>query len=114
MNEPKNLEAAFRDYAWNYFEVHAQQRLQLFEFYITISTATLAGFFALLQVASARPLVCLVAFALSFFSFIFWKLESRTRALVKNGEDALKHLDELHAFPDIAGAPHPLRMFTRD
>ena len=107
-------EGTFRDYAWNYFAVHAQQRLQLFEFYITISTATLAGFFALLQVASARRLVCLVGFALTFFSFIFWKLELRTRTLVKNAEEALRYLDEQHGFPDIEGVPHPLRMFSRD
>lgn len=109
-----DIDDSFREYAWGYFELHAQQRLQLFEFYITLSTATLAGFFALIQVSDGHPLLSLVGFALSFFSFVFWKLELRTRALVKNAEEALKHLDAQHSLADVSGAPHPLRMFDRD
>ena len=48
-------------------------------------------------------------------AFIFWRLEERTRRLVKNGEDALRFLDEqwsLEPLPDKT--PHYLRLFERD
>lgn len=112
MNTTK--EDVFREYAWNYFELHAQQRLQAFEFFITLATATLAGFVTLIQVGQSHKWLSIIGFGLSFISFVFWKLEVRTRALVKNAEAALNYLDAQHGLADIEGVPHPLRMFARD
>ena len=50
----------------------------------------------------------------TFFSFVFWKLEIRTRKLVKNAEDAIKYLDACYGIPDVDGQPSPLKLFTRD
>jgi len=108
------LEDIFRNYAWDYFALHANQRLKTFQFYITLATATLAGFFALVQSGHAQKWLCVLGLVLTLFSFVFWMLDKRTRNLVKNAEEALKFLDEQEGLPDIGGAPHPLRMFSRD
>ena len=46
-------------------------------------------------------------------SFIFWKLDLRTRTLVKQGEEALRILDNLHEIPNLQG-PSPLKLFERE
>lgn len=107
-------EVDFREYAWNYFALHAGQRLQTFEFYITLSTAILGGFFAMMQAAHASRWVSLLGFLLSFLSFVFWKLDCRTRNLIKNAEEALKALDAQHGLPRQGTVPHPLELFARD
>jgi len=108
------LDETFRDYAWNYFELHAEQRLKAFQFYISLSTAVIAGFLLLLRYGQAHKWVALLGLLLAFLSFVFWKLDIRTKGLVKNAEEALKFLDAQHALADIGELPHPLRIFARD
>ena len=109
------LERIFRDNAWKYFHLHASQRLRLFQFYIAISTA-ISG--ALVLAATSSDISALVsaflASLLSLFSFLFWKLDLRTRTLVKNAEEAIKLLDSRHNLSDIDGDPNPLMLFQRD
>lgn len=77
--------------AWDYFVVHASQRNIVFNFYIFLSAAiatTYSSSFNLdSHLASARPML---AFLELWLTFIFWKLDQRTKFLVKNSEDALK------------------------
>ena len=113
MNQP-DLQNVFREGAWRHFTIHAEQRLKMFQFYITISTALLAGGVLLLRTGENAIALVLLGFLASFFSFVFWKLEIRTRTLVKNAEDAIKHLDGSHEFADVDGQPNPLKLFTRD
>jgi hypothetical protein len=49
-----------------------------------------------------------------FFSFVFWKLDQRTRQLIKHAEIALSFLDSQYDLPDLNGMPHPLRLFSRE
>ena len=109
-----DLQNVFRESAWRHFTIHAEQRLKMFQFYITISTALLAGGVLLLRTGENTIALVLLGFLASFFSFVFWKLEVRTRALVKNAEDAIKHLDDSHDLPGVDGQPNPLKLFTRD
>ncbi len=51
---------------------------------------------------------------LTFFSFVFSKLDRRTRNLINHAEAALTFLDDQHNLNDIDGQPHPLRLFSRD
>jgi hypothetical protein len=104
----------YRDYAWAYFQVHAQQRLQTFEFYITISTALLAGFIGLREFAEMGRLSSLIGVGLIFNSFIFWKLDSRTRELIKNAENALIEIERIMLGQDEGEEPGPLKLFSRD
>lgn len=105
-----------REYAWNYFDIHAHQRLNVFSFFITLSTATIGGFLALLElIEEPSKWMAIIPFSLSFFSFIFWKLDKRTSMLVENGEAALKTLDAmLNHVDDAEGKPNVLAIFDRD
>jgi len=76
-----------RQYVWNYFKLHASQRLITFNFYIVISTAIAAGYIVALGVNSIPVLVILLSFTISLLSFIFWKLDVRNKLLIKNADD---------------------------
>jgi hypothetical protein len=104
-----------RAYAWNYFQLHAQQRLQAFEFYISLASAATGGFLALLSLDKPHKWFSVVGLLLMLLSFIFWKLDNRTRQLICNAENALKHLDsELAPSLDGDHSLHPLQLFARD
>lgn len=104
-----------RTYAWGYFALHADQRMKLFNFFLILSGLVLGAFPAVRGMAAGAKVVALLPLLLVLTAFIFWRLEERTRRLVKNGEDALRFLDEqwsLEALPDKT--PHYLRLFERD
>lgn len=113
-SKPTPVDEPFRDYAISHFELHAGQRLQAFQFYVTLSTALIGGFLLLLRYDKGHKWMSILGLVLAFLSFVFWKLDERTRQLVKRSEEALKFLDEQYELPDIDGAPHPLRLFSRD
>jgi hypothetical protein len=118
MNEPlaptESLDERFREYAWDYFSLHADQRLRAFHFYVLISTALLGGFALSVKNGALQSWMAVFGALLVFFSFVFWKLDDRTRQLVKNAENALKFLDDQHRLEDQDGLPHPLRLFSRE
>lgn len=113
MDHP-DLQSVFRESAWRHFAIHAEKRLKMFQFYITISTALLGGGVLLMRTGQNAIALVLLGFLAAFFSFVFWKLEARTRDLVKNAEDAIKYLDGSFDVPDVDGQPNPLKLFTRD
>lgn len=85
-----------RNYAWNYFQFHAEQRLKTFHFYIIIAAILTGGYITLLTDNNFpyKSWSSVLAFLLSFISFVFWRIERRNHQLVKNAEKALRHLDE--------------------
>ena len=108
-----HLESAFRQYATKYFEIHAQQRIKAFQFFVTLSTAIGGG--AVYSLENDNPIALLVlGVVMCFVSFVFRMLDVRTRTLVKNGEEALKYLDSLHDLPKVHNLPSPLSLFERD
>lgn len=111
---PKSLDETFRGYAWDYFALHADQRLKAFHFYILLSTAILGGFAVLLRNGVFQRWMAIFGLFLIFFSFVFWKLDNRTRGLIKHGEQALEYLDAQHALEPVDGLPHPLALFSRE
>lgn len=108
------MDETFREYAWNYFSLHADQRLRAFHFYITLSTALVGGYLLLLRYGQTHKWLAILGFLLTFFSFLFSKLDRRTRDMIKHAEDALKFLDSKHNLPDQDGRAHPLKLFNRD
>lgn len=98
-----------RKQAWDYFSIHASQRLTAFDFYIALSSLVATGYFASFKadsnLAPARPalsgLLCLLA-------FIFWKLDQRNKALIKNAERALKFFEQSESVDTIA------KVFTQE
>lgn len=105
-----------RTYVWGYFALHADQRMKLFNFFLILSGLILGAFPAVRGMVPGVRAVALLPLLLALAAFIFWRLEERTRGLVKNGEDALRFLDEQWSvdatLPDKT--PHYLRLIERD
>lgn len=107
-----------RGYAWKYFEFHAEQRLKTFYLYLILVAANIGAFSAALNAAlnvvdNIRWL-SIYGFLLFFLSVVFGKLDHRNKELVRNGEEALKHLDELEELSDSEDEPNILKIFAHD
>lgn len=82
------------EHVWRYFELHAQQRMTVFNFYIAITGLLAAGIgFTLQQGEKYVIFTFLMGLFLSFISFIFWKLDQRVSMLIKSAELALHELE---------------------
>jgi hypothetical protein len=104
-----------RGYAWGYFVLHADQRMKLFNFFLILSGLILRAFPAVRGIAPGTKLVGLLPLLLVLSAFTFWRLDKRTRYLVKNAEAALRFLDEHWPVEPLAdGSPHFLRLIERD
>ncbi|HEY1192472.1 MAG TPA: hypothetical protein VGE74_32915 [Gemmata sp.] len=105
-----------RKYALEYFKVHADQRMKMFNFYILLILAMVAGLITLLKESPSIPVArSAVSLLVVFISFIFKKLDDRTRTLVKHSERALMLLEQDGRLPDTPeGEPHQAKLFTRE
>src|SRR5437660_1215676 len=96
-------ESFLRKQAWDYFSLHASQRITIFNFYIVLSSLTITSYFASFKgewsLPAARPVLSAM---LCLFAFIFWKLDQRNKLLIKNAEEALRHFERNTAAPDVA------------
>jgi ABC-type multidrug transport system fused ATPase/permease subunit len=100
---------SLRQYVWNYFQVHAAQRLTTFNFYILISTLIATGF---LIVISGMPILALLlSVILMVLSLVFWKLDVRNKQLVRTAEAGLKYLEGKDEIADKTSEPHILNVF---
>lgn len=102
----------YRNYAWNYFELHAEHRIKAFNFFSVYSVLIIGAFSTLISRGGVQFGYFLLPASMIFFSFIFWKFEERTRMLVKNAESALIYLDK--AFLKEAASNSPLNLFQND
>lgn len=96
-----------RDYAWNYFQLHASQRMSSFNFFVVIAALLTTVIAATFKTDCTNHWLCVpLGMSLSVISYVFWKLDQRTRFLIKHAENALKKLENNwneHAFyPHIA------------
>ncbi len=108
------LERTFRSNSWKHFQIHADHRLRAFQFYITISTALMGAGLLTSRSSENASILITIGLFVAFFSFIFWRLDKRTRTLVQNAERAIKFLDNQYELEDVDAAPHPLKLFERD
>ncbi|GAB2930832.1 hypothetical protein [Hafnia psychrotolerans] len=91
MNEDLNRA---NEHVWRYFELHAQQRMTVFNFYIATTGLLAAGIgFTLQQGGKYALFTSLMSIFVSFISFVFWKLDQRVSMLIKNSELALQDLE---------------------
>lgn len=102
-------ECADRDYIWQYFKTHASQRLITFNYYILISTLIMSGYFIAMTVIPIMAMA--LSILLTLFSFVFYKLDLRTRGMIKNAEVALRHLEN-KTISLVEGEPSAIRIFT--
>src|SRR5262249_21475929 len=84
-----------RDYAWSYFQLHANQRMTSFNFFVLIAALLTTGLAGTLKSDFTHHYVSVIlALSLIGIAFIFWKMDQRVRYLVKHAEDALKAIED--------------------
>lgn len=91
MDKEENKEN--REYAWKYFNLHAEQRLKTFHFFVVLSAVISGTILAIIKDISNVSYAAPMAYLLTFLAFIFWKLDQRNKELIKFGENALKSLE---------------------
>jgi hypothetical protein len=84
------------EYAWNYFQLHAGQRMSLFNFFVVISALLTGGLATSIRTDNEFEYAIiriLLGVGLMIISFVFWKLDQRVRYLIKHAESALKRME---------------------
>lgn len=81
------------EYAWNWFEYHASQRLTAFRFFLVFLGALVVGFSTGLKDGNVF-FASLIGWFGAFISLAFLILEFRNEQLVNVGRDALIHLEQ--------------------
>ncbi|HAT1561812.1 hypothetical protein RZP54_21825 [Raoultella ornithinolytica] len=78
------------EHLWKYFEIHAQQRMTVFNYFIVVAGATITGIgFCIQQGVRYNYFASCLGFFLLILSFMFWKLDQRVSMFVKAAEEAL-------------------------
>ena len=113
MDSAQDVYLESRRYLWQYFEMHAGQRLKSFNFFLIMCAVLASGYLVVLQ-EHCGPCVGLLLGALFvFLSFVFWKLDRRNRDLIQYAEKGLMYLEEkLSIVTEEDGRAAVLRIFT--
>lgn len=115
MCSPDPHKEHLRKQAWEYFNLHAGQRLKTFNFYIVICALLSTALFGLYQKEHSNPWIgLLLGTLLVLFSFIFWKLDERNRELIHHGEAALRFFETEADYDSENGIPHVAKVFSRE
>lgn len=91
MTQNKSMDEA-REHAWDWFSLHASQRMQSFNFFLVATAFLVAGYATLLKDFPA--IATGVAVAGAWMAFWFNRLENRTRQLVHAAEAVLAKIQE--------------------
>ena len=83
-----------QQHVWCYFELHANQRMSVFRFFIGLATFLTASLLAA-SVQKHHIAGALLGALLVLVSFVFWRLDERTCFLIKKSERALEALEEI-------------------
>lgn len=90
------------EHAWRYFDLHAQQRMTVFNFFLFLVGLIGAGIATSAQATKDLSFLgCFLGLLLAFVSFIFWKLDQRVSFLMKRAEIAMASL-ETHLPGEVA------------
>lgn len=104
-----SIESEIRNHAWNYFALHAQQRMSAFQFFITLEIGLAGAVFLAVQTGTAegfRPFA-LIGILMAILAFVFWKIDQRTRDLIKNAERSLQKVEAFLSSHSSMGDPLP-------
>jgi hypothetical protein len=77
-----------REHAWNWFALHATQRMQAFNFFVVATAFLIAAYASILEKHPAAAAV--LALVGAWLTFWFNRLDARSYQLVEAGEDALR------------------------
>lgn len=115
MSDENKIDEALRKQAWDYFQMHSGQRLTTFNFYIVISSVITTALFTTFQKEYQVPRVGIaLGLLLSLFSFIFWKVDTRNKQLIRGAEAALKFFEDTSELKDRDGEPHVAKVFRHE
>ena len=82
------------EHAWKYFELHSNQRITLFNYFLFIMAGLGAAIGASLQASNKFSYVGIfISIFIILVSIVFWKLDQRTSFLVKQSEQVFKNLE---------------------
>jgi hypothetical protein len=102
MTTEHSSDQAALEHAWRYFEIHASQRMSMFNYFLVLFGLVAAGLGGCLQASgSLRMVGAVLGAALAVVAWTFWKLDQRSSFLVKHAEVALREI-ELRALPQLA------------
>ncbi|MDR0550653.1 MAG: hypothetical protein LBG72_01400 [Spirochaetaceae bacterium] len=95
MIDNKLSEKDFYNILWNYFSLHANQRIQVFNFFIILECALIGGFFTVSQSKNSLcPFKLAICISIVIFSVVFYLLDSRTKNLVKMAENSIIQIEK--------------------
>lgn len=101
--------------AWDYFQMHAAQRLTTFNFYLVISSLITTALFSTFQKDyQLHGIGVIPGFLLTFVSFVFWKLDGRNKELIEIAEASLKFFEANNDIKDSEKKPHIAKVFSRE
>jgi len=89
----RECEKAALDHAWDWFSLHATQRMQAMNFFL-VATAFLSASFVTAAKEKVHVLAGGVAVLAIFLSYLFYRMERRIRTLIKAAEHAIEPLEE--------------------
>ncbi|QNW91633.1 hypothetical protein IC799_01070 [Acinetobacter seifertii] len=90
MNSEKLVE-----HVWKYFEIHSQQRMTLFNFFILVVGGIISAIgFCLQSEKDLGFLIDVFSITLIVISFLFYKLDQRTSFLIKRSEKYLIKIEQ--------------------
>ena len=75
------------------FQIHADQRLKLINFFVILLAGSLALFVSAIIGENYR-VVIVVSVSIMVITLVFWNLDKRTASLVKDAENALDVLEQ--------------------
>jgi hypothetical protein len=97
-----------RSYAWQYFSLHASQRISMFNFFLVLTGFLGAGLATCIQGGGIlRAAGVALGLFLTIVAFVFYKLDQRTSFFVKHAEGALSKLEADFAVVEA-------RLFTQE
>ena len=110
-----NRDDYLRQQAWDYFALHAQQRLTTVRFYLVVAAALTAAAIASFGENFHIPCLGLAAgLLLSLLSYAFWRLDLRNRELIKAAEAVLRSFEATDQADDPMQEPPIQWLFTRE
>lgn len=82
------------DHAWRYFQLHAAQRITVFNFYVAASGLLIAGLIYSLRGGEETALYSVTAgIALALLSIVFSKMDKRVKQMIKSSERTLCRIE---------------------
>ncbi len=113
LKDKSKFEELVMSQAWSYFQLHSNQRLTTFNFYLIIVSLLASSLFITFQKDYQNNYLGIpIGLLIIFLSFIFWKIDERNRSLIKLAEDALKYFEQQYPFEDNADGTHKTKIFT--